>query len=382
MSRRVLAAVIILTLSALACGLPSLAVSTPVPPDAVFTIAAQTVAAELTRAAAQATATPPVPVPTNTPIPTLTPTLPPSPTVTSIPCNQATFVTDVTYDDTVTIPVLSPGQVFVKTWRIRNAGSCTWTSGYQLVFDTGDQMGGPSAVQLTTGTVAPGQTIDISVTLTAPATPGIYQGYWRLRSPEGVLFGTTLGKSWWVKIKVEVPAATATTSPAGTTVNVPLVIGESGQARSDGTFLLSVPNVGDTGTNQGMQAFLSFDISGIPATATITQVSADFSNYDKLGDPWGSLGCLYLYAQNYGTLDAGDYFAGAPLDGLLRWCGDTGISAVTTDNDLKALVQSRLGTSRVQIRAQFPDRTSDADGVADAVRFGPAIKLIVKYTTP
>ncbi|MDH3944690.1 MAG: NBR1-Ig-like domain-containing protein, partial [Anaerolineae bacterium] len=72
---------------------------------------------------------------------------------------------------------------------LRNSGSCTWNSSYSLVFDSGDAMGGPAAVQLTTGTVAPNQTVDVSVDLTAPSDAGTYRGNWKLRNSSGVVFG-------------------------------------------------------------------------------------------------------------------------------------------------------------------------------------------------
>src|SRR5690606_11213812 len=60
-------------------------------------------------------------------------------------CNLASFVSDVTIPDNTNIN-LNAG--FIKTWRLRNVGSCTWTSSYQIVFDSGDQMGGPVSQQL------------------------------------------------------------------------------------------------------------------------------------------------------------------------------------------------------------------------------------------
>ena len=49
-------------------------------------------------------------------------------------------------------------------------------------------MGGASSIALS-GSVAPGQTVDVSVTLTAPATDSAYTGYWKLQNACGVNFG-------------------------------------------------------------------------------------------------------------------------------------------------------------------------------------------------
>lgn len=145
--------------------------------------------------------------------PSSTPTLAVSPTVTSTPlvtvtpsltpCNMASFIADVTTPDDTAIKV-STG--FTKIWRLKNVGSCTWTSGYQLVFDSGDLMGGPASQQLTAGTVAPGQTLDISVNLTSPAAAGTYKGNWKIREPGGATFGLSTG-AFWVQIKATTEAA-------------------------------------------------------------------------------------------------------------------------------------------------------------------------------
>ena len=130
--------------------------------------------------------------PTNTPVPSAT--LPgPSATATSQPCNQVSFVADVSYPDNTEVTVNTD---FTKTWRLRNTGSCTWTSSYQLVFDSGDQMGGPASQQLTNGTVAPGNTIDVSVDLDAPNSAGTYRGNWELREPGGQTFALSTGPFW------------------------------------------------------------------------------------------------------------------------------------------------------------------------------------------
>jgi hypothetical protein len=102
-------------------------------------------------------------------------------------------VTDVTIPDGT---LLDPGESFTKTWRLKNSGTCSWTPSYAVVFGTGDSMSGP-VTQALTGNVNPGQTMDISVDLKAPATPGDYTGYWKLRNAAGVTFAT-----FYVTIKV------------------------------------------------------------------------------------------------------------------------------------------------------------------------------------
>ena len=145
----------------------------------------------------------PAPTTTATATPTLSPT--PSPTVTPtptkiIPCNQAVFVADVTVPDGTSF---LPGFQFTKVWRLRNAGRCTWTPSYALVFYRGDQMGGTTSVNIPS-VVAPGQTVDIPVNVVAPSLPGSYRSDWMLRDSSGALFGAGANGATpiWLKINV------------------------------------------------------------------------------------------------------------------------------------------------------------------------------------
>ena len=115
-------------------------------------------------------------------------------------CDWAQFVADVTVPDGMSF---ASSAAFKKTWRLKNIGSCTWSTSYALVFDSGEKMGGPTAVTFP-NQVAPGQTLDISVDLTAPGTAGHYIGYWKFRNSSGTLFGigSTTNKSFWVEINV------------------------------------------------------------------------------------------------------------------------------------------------------------------------------------
>jgi hypothetical protein len=131
-------------------------------------------------------------------------------------CDRAQFISDVTIPDGT---VINPGSVFNKTWRLKNIGSCSWTTSYMLIFDTGAKMGEPDAVNLPNN-VAPNQTVDLTISLTAPTTGGSYRGYWKFKNASGIPFGIGVGgtKSWWVDIKV--PGSTSV--PPTPTVGTPL----------------------------------------------------------------------------------------------------------------------------------------------------------------
>jgi hypothetical protein len=116
-------------------------------------------------------------------------------------CDWAQFVTDVTVPDGT---IFQPGATFTKTWRLKNIGTCTWTTSYSMVFVSGTQMGSTTSVSMP-GNVAPGQTVDVSVPMTAPNTAGNYTGYWKFKNPSGVLFGIGYyaNNAWWVQIRVQ-----------------------------------------------------------------------------------------------------------------------------------------------------------------------------------
>ncbi len=99
----------------------------------------------------------------------------------------------------ITLPdgtAVSPGEALVKTWRMRNTGSTTWGSGYQLVFLSGEQMDAPATANVPA--TSPNQEVDISINLVAPLTGGDHIGYWRLRNPQGTYFGPLI----WVSLHV------------------------------------------------------------------------------------------------------------------------------------------------------------------------------------
>lgn len=105
----------------------------------------------------------------------------------SQPVDEARYVTDVTVEDGTRVQA---GQPFTKTWRIRNSGTTTWGAGYELAFVGDRQMGAPDSVPLPPA--APGETVDVSVVLTAPDTPGTHRSTWQPRNPDGALFDFSL----------------------------------------------------------------------------------------------------------------------------------------------------------------------------------------------
>jgi hypothetical protein len=171
-----------------------------------------TIAAQTTKLL-QPTSTAPIPptldLSTATPAPTDTifPSLSGTPACT----DRAGFVTDVTILDDTNLP---PASDFVKTWRLKNTGTCTWDADYAVVFTDGNLMGGLPSQPLA-GSVPPGGSVDISVNLKAPVTNGTHRGNWKLRNDYGVIFGLGASGSFYVQITV---GPTPTPSTSGETV--------------------------------------------------------------------------------------------------------------------------------------------------------------------
>lgn len=216
---------VLMTLTASGCNLSRNEALTA---DQVLTQAAETASFYLTATKFSEPVSTSTPLPTATPeatatstmaIPTLQPATPVtyqygSASYTTTSCDLAAFVADVTIADGTE---LDPGEEFTKTWKISNAGTCTWDEDYSLVFYSGEQMDGPDSQALTDEDISPGESLKISVDLVAPTTSGYYYGYWRLENSSGVEFGLdTSGTPFYVYIYVG-SSATTTATPTATT---------------------------------------------------------------------------------------------------------------------------------------------------------------------
>lgn len=194
-----------------ACGSPSAATDSP---DALSTQVEQTVQARLTvvappalaSATLSASATPPGAVTTEAAISSAAPSQP------GAPCTDAaTFVADVTIPDGTVMP---PGQVFTKTWRLKNSGTCTWTTDYTVALKDGPANAfWTDSPHPLPSIVPPGQPVDISVNLTAPSiaggsnystqgSTGEYTAFYELRNAAGVPFS-----DFTAVIKVQEPTS-------------------------------------------------------------------------------------------------------------------------------------------------------------------------------
>ena len=144
---------------------------------------------------------------------------------------QAVLLEDVTIPDDTRVPA---GEPFTKTWRFKNTGTCHW-SGYTINFLTGDRMDAPNSAPIP-DTLA-GETVDVSLELTAPTADGSYSGYFTLKDAEGESINVGTEKTFWLKIIVGNPT-TAPTSSSG---------GSSSSGSTSGVTVSSVSNCDASG---------------------------------------------------------------------------------------------------------------------------------------
>lgn len=221
--RSIILVALVLALVQTACSLPAantptempeIIISTPTSPPVVTATQDSSSSAATATIPPVVTATPNPDQPTRTAAPTQTES---ASTDSGQSCTYlAAFVADVTIPDNSQI---SPGASFTKTWRVRNDGTCTWGPDkalHALAFTGGSKLGAPDQVSLP-GAVQPGQMIDISVNMVAPAEAGTYTSEWKFLVKSGssnqyVGLGAAKTYPLFAKIKVgAVPTPIAST---------------------------------------------------------------------------------------------------------------------------------------------------------------------------
>jgi uncharacterized protein YkwD len=125
--------------------------------------------------------------------------------------NNASFVADITIPDNTE---LVGGEVFTKTWRIMNTGTCSWAADYTLTYYSEERMDAPASVPLPL--TFPGQNADISVELAAPNSIGIHRANFVIKNPAGLIMKINDDSRLWLIINVKTTAA-ATAAPTSQT---------------------------------------------------------------------------------------------------------------------------------------------------------------------
>jgi hypothetical protein len=108
-------------------------------------------------------------------------------------CKNSQYGGDVSIPDGT---VMKPWQKFVKIWKVRNTGTCTWDQGFSFRAWSGPPSMGTSSkiVPYTIGNdktdwIAPGAAVDIGIDMYAPGDPGDYVAHWAMYDDNGKQFG-------------------------------------------------------------------------------------------------------------------------------------------------------------------------------------------------
>jgi hypothetical protein len=187
---------LVFSMALTACG-PTVTPAPTIDVNMLFTQAAQTVVAQMTKNAPTVT---PTLAATNTPLPSKTPlggafptlpalaTLPPLATSTSQAYNgpdKAAYITQSPSDNTS----VKTGQVFNIIWRLRNTGTTTWTTNYVYRFYSAINKLSTSANGYNLpAAVPPNGEVELKVVATAPTSTGTYDTRWVLTNAEGTNF--------------------------------------------------------------------------------------------------------------------------------------------------------------------------------------------------
>jgi Ig-like domain from next to BRCA1 gene len=229
--------------------------------------------------------------PTSTPTTSVTPT----PTPTPACVDRAAFVADVRIPDNT---VIAPGGTFVKVWRLRNDGTCPWDESYSVVFVDGHPMSNPTPMPIPE-VVQPGATVDISLPLVAPTSPGTYRGDYQIRNPQGVHFGVGSGGQtpFYVQIVVappQSPTRTPTQPPPPDTQPPSVSVSHSppGSTAAVGSVITFTANASD---NVGVTR-IDIWVTAPGGWPTKAKTCTNTTTCSYTGGPYNTVGNLSYFA--------------------------------------------------------------------------------------
>jgi hypothetical protein len=153
---------------------------------------------------------------------------------------------------------------------------------------------------------------------------------------------------------------------------------EGGHVRRDGITGVE-PNAGCLTVSAFMQAFMSFDISMIPAGAIVQSASIDITNLIQYGQPFGVLGGMGIFHDQYKTLTSRNFVVSFPSGAMINTYStpiapyESFIIAREVQKEIDA------GTARFQIRIQF-EKYSYNSREANYLAFIPGkARLLITY---
>ncbi|MBN1122059.1 MAG: hypothetical protein JXJ17_13345 [Anaerolineae bacterium] len=287
-------------------------------------------------------------------------------------CNwDADFVSDVTIPDDTEI---APGATFVKTWRIKNSGCQNWPGSAIMVFDHGDRMGSPDWVAIPAANV--GMNADVSVNLTAPTTPGTYQGYFQCQSPDGIRFCQV-----YVQIVVPEPTPTPTNTPEPTeeaepeSMTIPVTYNNRTGDISTGGCDHSRIRAGIAGAGNAIRGLAAFDLDDLEDTE-IVSASLLLNDYDDDDDPFDKIAPLRVEQVEVANSCGPDAMASGDVGDIADIATEGGLSSpVDVTDEVADLIDD--SERWFQIRLSF--REDDEGSASASMVEWDSISLVVEY---
>lgn len=219
--------------------------------------------------------------------------------------NNSMYVADLTIPDDMEV---AAGQKILKTWRVRNNGTRTWGPESKLVFIEGIPM--TSQLSQPLPIVSPGQTVDISLKLTAPTKPGIAYCDWRMQDDKGLFFGQVL----YMRIKVVERAAEDPDPIIDDDQNDPVLVS---QLQTGMNVNPDAPhsNPVDSDEFKGLDwVRFVFKLAARVNVSERDDLAAAFKQYDQLIENYARMGVKSLIVLNQETV-----WGRAPWQGSQNW---------------------------------------------------------------
>ncbi len=200
--------------------------------------------------------------------------LPAEPLPTTPPTTACTDAAEYIHDDGLDGKTYPPNTAFMKTWTVKNTGTCTWDGSYLVYQISGEFMTQQPGYWLVPQgqTVEPGQTVDIVVGLTSPPMKGNYTSYWGIKNEAGEIIpikGGSNGNSFYVDVNVNA-GTVETGAVTATAIDIVPEQGSGDACTADSTYLVHAAISTDgpattsyeIGSSAGQIAAGSFDQNG------------------------------------------------------------------------------------------------------------------------
>ncbi|MDH5508068.1 MAG: NBR1-Ig-like domain-containing protein, partial [Anaerolineae bacterium] len=121
------------------------------------------------------------------------------PTPTEVCEDDLSFLQDVTVPDGMSFP---PHATIEKVWRVKNEGTCNWTTGYQIRLISGPNMSAEAEQALFPA--RSGSEAEIRIVFIAPNSDGAYRSSWQAHNPAGEPFGDPIFIDIYVDSSLEI----------------------------------------------------------------------------------------------------------------------------------------------------------------------------------